>query len=153
MGEPGVTLRLEKAGRQEEEEKLFFKRWNIMDTTLSAGQDLTIEERKHEKLPCRRRQRPSNNGRYPRETAKRWTAHKAGLVGSPPPELQRCSAKLGRTQDAVVLFQPRTENHVGENPIGESKCRLIGYLGCVMLSGRAAEPASGGPGESCNWVV
>jgi hypothetical protein len=146
MGEPGVTLRLEKAGRQEEEEKLFFQRWNIMDTTLSAGQDLTIEERKHEKLPCRRRQRPSNNGRYPRETAKRWTAHKAGLVGSPPPELQRCSAKLGRTQDAVVLFQPkdgksrRRESHWR---IQMSAYRLLGLCDVVGESCRACKWRAG----------
>lgn len=59
----------------------------------------------------------------------------------------------------LYYFYQRTENHVGENPIGESKCRLICYLGCVMCRGRCC--GCGGlqsldvraRGESCNWVV
>lgn len=35
-------------------------------------------------------------------------------------------------------FNQSAENHVAENPIGESKCRLIEYLDCVMRPGSFA---------------
>lgn len=36
------------------------------------------------------------------------------LGGSPPHELQRCPAKLGRTQDAVVFISPKGQKITSE---------------------------------------